>query len=572
MRALLFFGIASHFFGLVVATNATKRMNFVFMFPDTLRAESFSSYGNPLKTSPNLDKFAERGVRFEQAHALHTQCSPSRATMFTGRYMHVLGHRTQQHLIQPYEFNYFQIMKDNGYHVQYYGKNDGFSEDAMNLSVSEWSGDIGTLSGPNAFKYGEAGYYSMLSQGSSSAKDNLLNGDYRAVVKAVDWLKKDAAAKQPFLVFIPGRGAHPPYGSPHEFNNMWSVDDVKKNIKLRPPFNPKKPKYHSGDIGIPHYRNLTTLDEDTFYKIQATYLGMISYTDWIFGELLRGIEESGMSNNTAIFFSSDHGDFGGDYHMVEKWPGAADDVLTRVPVYARVPGASSKAKGFVAKAPIQLFDIPHTICELAGINVTGDGSGQYGINFGKSLVSQLQQGSDTDDDMARFVYSEGGFGFRNEVFPMGSDHVPNDPKGMYYPRAIEEMSDNGNGSPKWVMRRNLTHKLVYRGRGDSELYDFTTDPQELNNLWEDPNYAALKTELMSGLMEWMLQTGDVTPMHTDPRGLPKYPHPASACATGGVVGPTIKQEAARGFDSYFSINNVSDFYGEDWLTSVATVV
>merc|ERR1712178_543831 len=130
-----------------------SRMNFVFMFPDTLRAESFSSYGLPLPTTPNLDAFAKTAVRFDQCHVMHTQCSPSRATMLTGRYMHVLGHRTQTHLIQPYENNYFQTLKNNGYHVQYYGKNDVFSEESMNTSVSFWSNHLGTASGPNAFKY-----------------------------------------------------------------------------------------------------------------------------------------------------------------------------------------------------------------------------------------------------------------------------------------------------------------------------------------------------------------------------------------------------------------------------------
>ena len=72
---------------------------------------------------------------------------------------------------------------------------------------------------------------------------------------------------------------------------------------------------------------------------------------------------------------------------------------------------------------------------------------------------------------------------------------------------MEEMSDNGNGSPKWVMRRNLTHKIVYRPRGRSELYDFTEDPRELRNLWEDHDYALVKAELLSGLMEWLVETG-----------------------------------------------------------------
>jgi len=97
--------------GTSCVSGQAQRMNIVFMFQDTLRAESFSSYGNPLQTTPNLDEFAKTGVRFDQTHAMHTQCSPSRVTMLTGRHMHVLGHRTQMHLIQPYEFNYFQILK-----------------------------------------------------------------------------------------------------------------------------------------------------------------------------------------------------------------------------------------------------------------------------------------------------------------------------------------------------------------------------------------------------------------------------------------------------------------------------
>ena len=109
---------------------------------------------HPLPTTPNLDAFAKMGVRFEQCHNMHTQCSPSRATMLTGRYMHVLGHGTQTHLLQAYEQNYFQTMKNNGYWIQYYGKNDVFSPDAMNTSVSYWEGDIGVRSGDNAYKYG----------------------------------------------------------------------------------------------------------------------------------------------------------------------------------------------------------------------------------------------------------------------------------------------------------------------------------------------------------------------------------------------------------------------------------
>jgi len=521
---------------LSVAT-ARERMNFVFMFPDTLRAESFSSYGLPLNTTPHLDAFAKTGVRFEQTHVQHTQCSPSRVAMLTGRYMHVLGHRTQTNLIQPFEFNYFQILKDNGYHIEYYGKNDVFSNDALNVSVSHWDGrhTTGMSQGPSAIKYPENGYYSMLYTAGGDAYDPHKNGDYNAVVKAVEWMKN--APPQPFLMFIPGSGAHPPYGAPKQFHDMWPVDLVKKHVKLRKPYLEGKPKYHSKEKGIPHYRQLTSMEDDFFYKIQATYLAMLSYVDWIFGQLLQGIKDAGLEHNTAIFFSSDHGDFGGDFHMVEKWPGAADDILTRVPLFARIPGASPAAAGFVSKAPVELFDIPHTMCDLAGINLTcSAASCQYGVMFGHSLKRQLLFGH--EGDTSRYVYSEGGFGYPNEVFPGGSDHVNmTNPAGLYWPRALEEMSDNGNGSPKFVMRRNLTHKLVYRPKGESELYDLTRDPREIHNLWHEPAYAGLKAELLSGLMEWHVQTGDVSPQHQDARGMPHFPQPASTCTVNHKFGP-----------------------------------
>ena len=106
------------------------------MFPDTLQAESFAP------TTPArlpIWMLAKTGVRFEQAHVQHTQCTPSRVAMLTGRYMHVLGHRTNPP-DPAYEFNYSARSRRADI-TQYYGKNDAFSADAMNLSVSEWSPD-----------------------------------------------------------------------------------------------------------------------------------------------------------------------------------------------------------------------------------------------------------------------------------------------------------------------------------------------------------------------------------------------------------------------------------------------
>ena len=104
----------------------------------------------------------------------------------------------------------------------------------------------------------------------------------------------------------------------------------------------------------------------------------------------------------SVFFSSDHGDFGGDYGLVEKWPGSMADVLTRVPLYARIPGGVS---GHVSMAPVQTADVLETMLDAANITKPS------WIRFGKSLLPQLHGAEGAKD---RYVFSEGGFYFENE--------------------------------------------------------------------------------------------------------------------------------------------------------------
>lgn len=78
---------------------------------------------------------------------------------------------------------------------------------------------------------------------------------------------------------------------------------------------------------------------------------------------------------------------------------------------------------------------------------------------------------------------------------------------------------------------------------ETELYDYTVDPRETNNLFNEDAYRGLKNEMVSGLLDWLVETSDVTPVHQDARGTPTYPYPASACAVSGDVGPTRFQES-----------------------------
>ena len=110
-------------------------MNYVFFFPDELRAETLSVYGHPSIKTPNFDRLAREGVTFDQCHVQNTVCSPSRCSLVTGQYVHSNGHRSLWNLIKPYEKNLFRYMKEASYEVRIYGKNNLFSPESIPLSA-----------------------------------------------------------------------------------------------------------------------------------------------------------------------------------------------------------------------------------------------------------------------------------------------------------------------------------------------------------------------------------------------------------------------------------------------------
>jgi choline-sulfatase len=148
---------------LIVAV-AGKPVNFVIFNPDEMRAESLGCYGNKVAKTPNFDMFAAQGTRFDQCHTTATVCTQSRASFMTGWYTHVRGHRSLWHLLHNDEPNLLRYLKEAGYTVKWWGKNDLLAADSFNTSVTSAMHMGGPQNGGNAFAFGEAGYYSFLSE------------------------------------------------------------------------------------------------------------------------------------------------------------------------------------------------------------------------------------------------------------------------------------------------------------------------------------------------------------------------------------------------------------------------
>ncbi len=474
-------------------------MNIIYINPDEMRADVLGCYGHPLVQTPNFDRLAAEGTRFDQCHVQHTVCTPSRCSFMSGWYPHVGGHRTLWNPLQPHEPNTMRYLKEAGYETHWFGKNDCLAPGAFANSVTHIYGAQGKAgSSQNCFKKGEPGYYSFLNGPMDGPSRDELFYD-----RAIDLIRQRKEGDPPFFMFLATSFPHPIYHAPQPWYDKYDPDELPP---LRPVIEEGAPDFHRL---IRHYRDLEHTDEAVLRKIMAVYLGMTSYVDYLLGKLLTALDETGQMENTAIIAFSDHGDWAGDYGLVEKWPSGLDDTLTRVPLIIRAPGMVA---GHVVEDPVELFDIVPTTLELVGIEA------QH-THFARSQMDALKGGH---GDPTRAVFAEGGYdGHEPHCFEgKPADGVAANPDGIYYPKGMQQQ-EHPESVCRSLMVRTATHKLIRRSSGQHELYDLRQDPQELRNVYGSTGNAAVQNELEQTLLDWQLRTGDVTPHEVDPRGFPE---------------------------------------------------
>lgn len=470
-------------------------MNYIFFFPDEMRAEALGCYGNRHIKTPNYDRLSREGVMFEQCHVQNPVCSPSRCCLFTGQYVHTHGHRTLWNLIKPHEKNLLRYFKDAGYDVRVYGKNDVYSPETIPLSVDEFVSHTGNGShsaGPASDNIYDFLYSPM--EGPCTE-----HHDYKDVMAGVDFILSRRPDDRPFVLFLPLSFPHCPYTANEPFYSMYAPDDVPT---LRPQ-GTNKPLFHAA---IRRYRQLEGAD---CRRIQAVYMGMVSFVDMLLGKLMDGISESAVADRTTLIAASDHGDYAGDYGLVEKWPSGMEDVLTHVPLLIRTPDC---AAGHRVKEPVELIDIMPTMLDMAGIPLRH-------TQFARSLTAQIH-GAAGDPDRA--VFCEGGYNKNephcNEGFDKPGTCFMRKKSAIYYPKGLQqrEMPETVGRA---VMIRTMDYKLVKRAYGDNELYDLKRDPKELDNVYGQHEYREIASQLEARILEWFMRTSDAVPFEEDPRGL-----------------------------------------------------
>jgi len=449
---------------------SAQRMNVLFIISDDLRTE-LGCYASSLARTPNIDKLATTGVRFEHAYCQFPLCNPSRASMLTGRHpgtTGVLGNRTWFGDEHPEFVSLPRHFKNNGYTSVRVGKIfHGGIDDTDAWSVD---GQVRTLAGaPRTAEHREAADpdeagppttrpASGLSKDQRSDRWVVLDGmgeshgDYKAADRTIRYLRtyKDV----PFFIGCGFVKPHSPPEAPQSFYDLWNAEDIPlpPDFAARPTVPPGFPAGSIRPRNADLFINREATTNEARLMIRA-YLASSAWMDWNTGRVLDALDELGLRERTILVFWGDHG-----YQLGEKgkWSKAGSlwEQGTRTPFIICDP--RQKSNGRVCPRIVQMVDLYPTLVELCGLPEPD------GLE-GRSLVPLLK-----------------------------------DPKAPWDYPAYTVWSEDGKHFTGVMVRTERWRYAEYYGRGaGAMLIDTQTDPVEILNLANDPQYA----EVVAGLSE-----------------------------------------------------------------------
>lgn len=470
--------------------------------PDQWRGDVLGHVGNPAAVTPVLDAFAaSEAVSFRNAFCQNPVCTPSRCSFMTGWYPHVRGHRTMHHMLQPDEPMLLRTLKDHGYHVWWAGKNDVVP--AQNGFGSYCSERFAAAPQARPRKERERDCDTSFFVGRlpcSAGERRVLDGDWERVDAAVERIRTYEGGA-PLCLYLALGYPHPPYAVEEPWFSI--VDRKSLPARLQPP--------GEGSLEPAMTRSLRRAlqlggwSESRWSELRATYYGMCARVDHQFGLVLQALREKGLYDETAVFFFSDHGDFTGDYDLVEKTQNTFEDCLVRVPFLFKPPRQRAVRPG-VRGALVELVDFAATVFDLTGIEPG------Y-THFGRSLLPIVAGEADEHRDA---VFSEGGRLLFEHHTRERESPGSTDPSNPYHPRMRIQAAD-GVEHGKAVMCRTRHAKYVFRLYEEDEFYDLTSDPGEQRNVIDDPGYRDAISTHRHRLMQFLVETGDVVPMKADRR-------------------------------------------------------
>lgn len=525
-------------------TNA-RQPNIVLIMTDQQRADFTRAAGFPLDTMPFLDSLGASGVRFERAYTPMPICAPARVSLFTGRFPK--AHRVRQNSAIPhavYPADLLDLLRERGYVLGLAGKNHSHVKPgALDFASLYMHQGGGRSEGKSAQEQAFDSWLTTLAQerGSVSLEPTPFPVEcqlpFRVVRDAIEYVDSvvvqdgarddqlaEAVEPKPFFLWLSFPEPHNPYQVPEPYYSLFPENEVPDRAA-----GPEALEQKTGPMGEKWRWERRLIErvnpgyDAHWRRYRANYCGMMRLIDDQIRGFVDHLRLRHLLDNTILVLLSDHGDYVGDYGLQRKGVGLPE-CLVRIPLIFCGPGIQS---GHVErKSSVSTVDIVPTLCEALGLDVP------FGVQ-GRSLWPLLTGGEYPSTEF-RSIYAESGFGglhYGEHEFP--PLHFP------YDGRRFDELNSvTQSGNTKMVRLGNC--KLIFDMQGNGELYDLETDPAELVNLYDEPDYREIRLALTEELLRWTIRAEDDLPNAAYlPKRAPRNWYTTSSgsgsAAGGGVI-------------------------------------
>jgi choline-sulfatase len=434
----------------------SNKTNILVILDDQHRHDFVGYAGAVYVDTPNIDALAKRGAVFTHCCTNAPICAPARISLATGLLPERTGALTNQSTLPITTPNHYRHFRDHGYRVELVGRHDLSKPGApgsiygnrpLNFSYGftralEVEGGMAAALKVN--DHGATGPYSQYLQEQGLLQDYaddfaqrwekgwVIGASHNSALPAEhhqDAFVGRAAVERiqnmeddyPWYMFVSFQSPHDPFDPPAELGEKYAHAAVPSAITAQPQHKSQRTQQH-----MKHWSHGTEADV-TIARRQ--YCAKIELIDQQIGLILSALEEQGLADNTIVVFSSDHGEQAGDHGLYQKH--VAYESSLRVPLIVAGPGIKPGS----SDALVELSDLNPTMVELAGLEP------QAGLDAA-SFVPVLR--GETDTHRTHCLTAEEGY---------------------------------------WAMR-TATHKYIEVADDLPELYDLSTDPDELHNIYE----------------------------------------------------------------------------------------